>query len=301
MTRLPVFLASLLFLGVAWTAIPGGVRKAEAAAAIVQTGEPLLLTVMAHPPARMCVGQKAPAQLMLGGRVTGRVDVTAESANGTLAPLTWHWDYGSQRVFAIGLMMRTQFTATAAGDARITFRVSVAGQSRASVAIGFEVIQCTYEIRISAVETVFAEGEGDVSYQISIEGDGTVDAQDIVSGEGRYSFSLLVHYKVPEQGLTCVSTIPSTGSSTFTIKGSRTDTGLNLSLIPDPVVLGGGKVECEDANGRKTDVPPAFQGKADMSQFPKLENINLAPSQGYAFTFPPKGRGYLYILPAEAA
>jgi hypothetical protein len=228
----------------------------------------------------------------IGGKVVENLAVTAESKQGTLSQVNWHWEYGSAGGYALGLMARTEFTATEAGNAQIIFHVS--GGGGGMISIGFETVDCSYEIQLSAVETVLAD---EIAYHLTIEGDGLIDAHDMIYGEGSYSFFLLVNYSIPEQGLSCTTTIPSTGTSSFEVQGTRTDIGLNISLIFTPVVLSGGKVKCVDANGRETDIPPVFQGEVNVAEAVNLTNVSIAPLQAYKFTFPTQGRGFLTLIP----
>lgn len=286
--RLPVFFLTLAVLGGMLLASSGDSRKARAATASPQTAKGVILS-MRRPPPKMCVGEEA---LVSAGALTlvpaRGTHITATASGGTLTKMDWRLPDG----WVGGKILITTFKATEAGKGSITFRMEEGGTN--PLTYGFKILECAYEIQFSAIETVFAD---DVSYQITIEGDGLIDAQDMIYGEGTYSFSLLVNITMPKEGTQCTTTIPSTGKSTFSVKGSQTDTGLNISLEFRPVNLGGGKVKCVDENGRETDFPPVFEGNVNPDEAMSLTNVNVAPYQPYKWSFGKNGRGFLTIIP----
>ncbi len=289
-----VFCSAWFVLGGMLLAPPGDGHTALAAAASAPTAKGVLISFI-RPPAKMCVGEEAVVTAGALSLVPAKGTlITATAGGGTLTTMNWRLSDG----WVGGQMLRTTFKATEAGKSGITF---VMEESAAKPLVyPVEIVDCRYDLNIAGTETSYT---AEASFQYTIEGNVEINGSkenDSLSGNGKYTVTFLVNYKKDEQGVTCISTSPSVGTSSFTVTGSRSGTALNISLQFEPVTLSGASFKCEDENGRETikdKLPPVFEGKSDTQQYLLLAGLTITPGNGVKFNFSKSGRGFLTVIP----
>jgi hypothetical protein len=292
--RLLFFCSSLAVIEGLLFISPGGGRTARAATPSPQAATGVLLS-LARPPAKMCVGDEAVVTAGALSLVPAKAaHITATASGGTLTNMNWQLKNG----WVGAKMLRTTFKATEAGKGSILFQMEEGGTN--PVRYPVEIVDCRYDLSISGTETSYTD---EASFQYTIEGDAVINGSkenDRLSGNGTYTVTFLVNYKKDAQGVTCISTSPSVGASSFTVTGSRSGTALTISLEFKPVTLSGASFRCEDENGRETikdKLPPVFEGKSDTQKYLLLTGLTVTPGNGVKFNFSKSGRGFLTVIP----
>jgi hypothetical protein len=290
--RWSIFFLAFILLGGMLLASSGDSQKARAAAASLPTAKGVLIS-MARPPAKMCVGEQAVVSAGALSLVPARgTHITATASGGTLTKMDWRYPNG----WVGGKLLRTTFKATEAGKARIIFQMEEGGTN--PLPYPFEIVDCMYDLNISGLETTYTDT---ASFQYAIAGDSVINGSkdnDRLSGSGTYTVTFSFEYKFKNEGVTCASTAPSKGESSFTVTGNRSGTVLKLSLEFKPVELSGASIKCVDKNGRETEqkkMPPVLEGKSDTQNYLLLSGITVTPGVGLKFNFSKSGRGYLTV------
>ena len=285
-----MFLASLACAGMLRVS-SGGFRTAYAAPVVLQNTPMNQIIKSAGPPNPMCLGDTAAIVEQFIFRVPGETATILMSVSAGVLGKT-EWPVSTPGGVLIETVT-TEYTATETGE--VWFYIGVEGISM--VGSSFEVVDCGFELRFSAIEHFQFE---DVHIQMVIEGNGVMasDAKSLY-GEGKYTVSMLVGYAIEEQDLTCAIISPSTGTGVFIVSGSRMQTDLNISFQFSTVQLSGGRFKCVDSEGKETDVPDIFTGSVNPQGYLPLTNITVTPNLPFNFDFGKTGVGIVDVIPIK--
>lgn len=248
------------------------------------------------PPPEMCVGDSATLLYAVTLKTDGPpplvptpVTFSAAAAHGTLTPGLGTID---------GSALRLVYTATQAGQDAIVLTAYRGSSSTKAAPIHVRVIECEYDITISA----FYEKKEPIWWWLtSFEGRGGFGRTgNELQGTGNYDFYVDGLWKSKDETVKCALLNPIEGSSAFRVSGSFKAGSMLVTLDFEPANIPATKYRCVDKEGKASEEPMWGSSSWSPHQEAKFAQLLFSSAGGQqSFAFGQGGMGYITVSRRE--